>query len=146
MIEAVTRQIWTPRVAPPSTVYAETAQSVEAQLTKGGGVVLEADGQPVGSGRWVPVAGPGGAGIWMEVKRIGVLPSYTGRQLGAGMLAALEGQGQVAGAEGAQLAVRYDQTRLVSYYTELGYTPADDVTLTTINHETPPPIGMRKRF
>lgn len=137
-----------PRVAPPSTVYAETAQSVAAQLTKGGGIVLEAEGQPVGSGRWVPVPGPGpgDTGKWMEVKRIGVLPNYTGRHLGADILAALEAQGRAAGTEGAQLAVRYDQTRLVSYYADLGYTLADDVTLTTINHETPPPTGMRKRF
>ena len=54
--------------------------------------------------------------------------------------------GREAGAEGAQLAVRHDQVRLVDFYAGLGYVLADDVELTTPNPRSPPPIGMRKDF
>ena len=50
------------------------------------------------------------------------------------------------GAEGAQLAMRHDQVRLVDFYAGLGYERADDVALTAPNPRSPPPIGMRKTF
>ena len=146
LMEALTRKIWTPRVAPPSTVYGETGDTVTAQIEQGGGIVLEQLGVPIGSGRWVNVPGPQSIDRWMEVKRIGVLPGFTGRGLGAEILHALESQGREAGMAGSQLAVRFDQTRLVSYYGALGYSVAGDVILTTINRDAPPPTGMRKRF
>lgn len=82
----------------------------------------------------------------MEIKRIGVLQDFTGQGLGARVTRALEQQGREAGRVGAQLAVRYDQKRLVDFYAALGYELADDVQLTTVNPHSPPPIGMRKRF
>ena len=82
----------------------------------------------------------------MEVKRIGVLPAHTGHGLGAMILEALETQGREAGVAGAQLAVRFDQPRLVDYYAALGYRLAEDVALTTVNPRAPPPTGMRKWF
>ncbi|MEZ5987178.1 MAG: GNAT family N-acetyltransferase [Hyphomonas sp.] len=146
LVEGLTRRIWTGRVSPESTVFSETPETVAAQLAKGGGAVLM-DGQTaIGTGRWVPVPGPGGQGLWMEVKRIGVLESYRKRGYGELILKALEEQGRKAGAEGAQLAVRHDQVRLVDFYAGLGYVLADDVELTTPNPRSPPPIGMRKRF
>lgn len=148
LIEAITREIWTLRVAPPSTVYAETATSVTRQLEKGGGVVVLSGNEVIGSGRWVTVEGPVGAPVspWMEIKRIGVTQPFTGQGLGARVTEALEMQGRAAGVAGAQLAVRYDQSRLVDFYAALGYDLADDVQLTTVNPNTPPPIGMRKWF
>ena len=146
LVEALTRRIWTGRVSSESTVFTETAESVAAQLTKGGGVILMDKDVPIGSGRWVPVTGPAGQGRWMEVKRIGVLPEYRKCGFGAFILKALEDMGREQGAEGAQLAVRHDQVRLVDFYAGLGYVQADDVVLTTPNPRSPPPIGMRKRF
>jgi len=146
LVEALTRRIWTGRVSPESTVFRETPESVAAQLSSGGGVLLMDGDLPAGSGRWVPVPGPGGQGTWMEVKRIGVLADYRKRGFGARILAALEDMGRERGAEGAQLAVRHDQVRLVDFYAGLGYALADDVELTTPNPRSPPPIGMRKRF
>lgn len=146
LVETLTRRIWTGRVSPESTVFRETPETVAAQIGKGGAVILEIGGAVAGSGRWVAVPGPGGQGRWMEVKRIGVLPAHTGRGLGAVILEALEGQGHEAGSEGAQLAIRADQPRLVSYYQAAGYTLAGDVELTTLNPLSPPPIGMRKWF
>ncbi len=146
LIEALTRRIWTGRVSAESTVFRETPESVAAQLTKGGGVVLTLDGSLIGSGRLVPVPGPGGQGNWIEIKRIGVLPEHAGKGFGAHILKALEEMGRDAGAEGAQLAVRHDQPRLIVFYEGLDYVLADDVVLTTPNPRSPPPVGMRKFF
>lgn len=146
LVEALTRQIWTGRVSAESTVFSETPETVAAQIRKGGAVILQAGKQPIGSGRWVAVPGPGGQGRWMEVKRIGVLPAYTGRGLGAQILEALEVMGVEQGVTGAQLAIRADQPRLIDFYAGLGYVLAEDVELTTPNPRSPPPIGMRKWF
>lgn len=127
-------------------MFRETAESVAAQIANGGGVLLMQGEAAIGSGRWVEVPGPGGQGRWMEVKRIGVLPSHTGRGLGAVILGAVEAQGREVGMAGAQLAVRFDQPRLVAYYAALGYQQAEDVALTTVNPRAPPPTGMRKWF
>ena len=146
LIEALTRRIWTGRVSAESTVFRETPESVAAQLAKGGGVILELDGEPIGSGRFVPVPGPGGQGDWIEIKRIGVLPGFQKRGFGAVILRALEAMGIARGAEGAQLAIRTDQPRLIVFYEALDYVRADDVELTTPNPLSPPPFGMRKIF
>ena len=146
LVEGLTRRIWTGRVSPESTVFSETPETVAAQLAKGGGAVLMDRQTAIATGRWVPVPGPAGQGLWMEVKRIGVLESYRKRGYGELILKTLEEQGREAGAEGAQLAVRHDQVRLVDFYAGLGYVLADDVELTTPNPRSPPPIGMRKRF
>jgi GNAT superfamily N-acetyltransferase len=146
LIEALTRRIWTGRVSPESTVFREAPESVSAQLAKGGGVVLEAGGEPIGSGRFVRVPGPGGVGNWIEIKRIGVLPAFQKQGFGTVILLALEQMGRESGAEGVQLAIRTDQPRLIVFYQGLDYLPADDVELTTPNPLSPQPFGMRKIF
>ncbi|MCA8892681.1 MAG: GNAT family N-acetyltransferase [Hyphomonas sp.] len=146
LMEELTRRIWTGRVSPESTVFTETPESVAAQLEKGGGAILFDGSEAIGSGRWVPVPGPSGQGLWMEIKRIGVLEACRKRGFGELILKALEQAGREAGAEGAQLAVRHDQVRLVDFYAGLGYVLADDVELTTPNPRSPPAIGMRKDF
>lgn len=146
LVEALTRRIWTGRVSAESTVFQETPETVAAQISKGGAVILEAGGEPIGSGRWVGVPGPQGQGRWMEIKRIGVLPGFTKRGFGARLLEALEEMGREQALAGAQLAIRTDQPRLVDFYAGLGYALAEDVELTTPNPRSPPPIGMRKWF
>lgn len=146
LVEALTRRIWTGRVSAESTVFQETPETVAAQISKGGAVILEAGGAPIGSGRWVGVPGPQGQGRWMEIKRIGVLPGFTKRGFGARLLEALEEMGREQALAGAQLAIRTDQPRLVDFYAGLGYALAEDVELTTPNPRSPPPIGMRKWF
>lgn len=147
VIQAVTLEIWRPRVSAQSTVFRETPDTVAAQLARGGGVLAICDGVVVGSGRFVMVEGPAGDDRpWMEVKRIGLLPGYTGQGGGELICTHLETMGRDKGAVGAQLAVRADQLRLVDVWAALGYTLADDVELTTPNPNSPPPIGMRKRF
>jgi len=146
LIEALTRRIWTGRVSSESTVFRETPESVSAQIANGGGVLLEAGGETIGSGRFVRVPGPGGQGSWIEIKRIGVLPAFQKQGLGLVILDALEQMGREIGAAGAQLAIRADQPRLIVFYEGLDYLPADDVELTTPNPLSPPPFGMRKIF
>lgn len=146
LIEALTRRIWTGRVSSESTVFRETPESVSAQIAHGGGVLLEAGGETIGSGRFVRVPGPGGQGSWIEIKRIGVLPAFQKQGLGVVILDALEQMGRETGAAGAQLAIRADQPRLIVFYEGLDYLPADDVELTTPNPLSPPPFGMRKIF
>lgn len=146
LIEALTRRIWTGRVSSESTVFRETPESVSAQIANGGGVLLEAGGVTIGSGRFVRVPGPGGQGSWIEIKRIGVLPAFQKQGLGVVILDALEQMGREIGAAGAQLAIRADQPRLIVFYEGLDYLPADDVELTTPNPLSPPPFGMRKIF
>lgn len=146
LVEGLTRRIWTGRVSAESTVFGETPETVAAQIAKGGAVILEAGDQPIGSGRWVAVPGLQGQGRWMEVKRIGVLPAFTGHGHGALILDALEQMGRAQAMEGAQLAIRTDQPRLIDFYARLGYVLAQDVELTTPNPRSPPPIGMRKWF
>ncbi len=146
LVETLTRRIWTGRVSAESTVFQETPETVAAQISKGGAVILEAGGEPIGSGRWVCVPGPQGQGRWMEIKRIGVLPGFTKRGFGARLLEALEEMGREQALAGAQLAIRTDQPRLVDFYAGLGYALAEDVELTTPNPRSPPPIGMRKWF
>ncbi|MFN4184960.1 MAG: GNAT family N-acetyltransferase [Hyphomonas sp.] len=146
LVEGLTRRIWTGRVSAESTVFGETPETVAAQIGKGGAVILEIEGAPSGSGRWVAVPGPAGQGRWMEVKRIGVLPAFTGRGFGALILQALEEMGREQEMVGAQLAIRTDQPRLIDFYASLGYALAQDVELTTPNPRSPPPIGMRKWF
>jgi GNAT superfamily N-acetyltransferase len=104
------------------------------------------DGEPVGSGRFGGVPGPGGIWDWIEIKRIGVLPALQKQGLGAVILRELERIGHEARAKGAQLAIRADQPRLIVFCQALDYLPADDVELTTPNPLSPPPYGMRKIF
>ena len=146
LVEALTRGIWTGRVSPESTVFRETPESVSAQIAKGGAVLLETGGEPIGSGRFVCVPGPGGQGTWIEIKRIGVLPAFQKQGLGAVILHELEQMGRETSAAGAQLAIRADQPRLIVFYEGLDYLSADDVELTTPNPLSPPPFGMRKIF
>lgn len=146
LIEALTRRIWTGRVSAESTVFRETPGSVAAQLAKGSGVILELDGEPIGSGHFVPVPGPGGRGNRIGIKRIGVLPGFQKCGFGAVILRELEAIGLARRAGGAQLAIRTDQPRLIVFYEALDYVRADDVELTTPNPLSPPPFGMRKIF
>lgn len=146
LVHRLTREIWTGRVSPESTVFRETPETVAAQISRGGGVIAKSGDVAIGCGRWVPVAGPGGQGRWIEIKRIGVIEAWRKRGIGVRILAELESAGREIGAEGAHLAVRHDQPRLLAVYEMAGYVVADDVEITTPNPRSPPPVGMRKRF
>jgi GNAT superfamily N-acetyltransferase len=138
---------WRGTVAENSSAYRETLESIGKQLERGAAVFLLKGDAIIGSGRLHPVPGHvGDLREWVELKRIGVLATHRKLGLGAPLVAALEAEARARGAPGAQLGVRADQPRLIRFWSSLGYAPADDVKLHTVNPLTPPPTTMRKRF
>ena len=138
---------WTGTVALNSTAYSETEETIARQLTRGGAAIVTVGGQAVGAGRFYPVPGPpGDEREWVEIKRVGLLREYRKYGLGKPLVAVLEEEAKRRGFPGAQLGVRQDQPRLVAFWASLGYSPASDVQMHTVNPLTPPPVTMRKRF
>ncbi|MDZ4760154.1 MAG: GNAT family N-acetyltransferase [Alphaproteobacteria bacterium] len=143
----VMRRCWAGTVASDSTAYLETRQVVAAQLERGGGALAFSGDTPIGGGRFLPVPGPPrDPRHWVEIKRVGVLRAYRKAGLGAELVHVLEGEARRRGYAGAQLGVRADQPRLVSFWSRLGYLEAVDVVLHTENPLTPKPTHMRKLF
>jgi len=146
----LTLRCWTGTVDGNSSLYRETPDYVAAQVAHphGGAVFLLMDDAPIGAGRFFRVPGPAGdARPWIEIKRVGILRQHRKAGCGPILIRALElaAHAQI-GPAGAQLAVRADQPRLVDFWKALGYSRADDVTLSTQNPLTPPPTTMRKWF
>lgn len=147
LLRDVMLRCWTGTVAGNSSAYRETAEGIGAQLADGGAVIMFAGEEAVGAGRFFPVPGPAGdPRMWVEIKRVGVLKTHRKLGLGAPLVAALEEEARARGYAGAQLGVRHDQSRLVAFWTSLGYALADDVKLHTVNPLTPAPTFMRKWF
>lgn len=147
LVREVMLRCWTGTVAENSSAYRETVDDIAGQIARGGAVLLWRGEEAVGGGRFHPVAGPAGdARPWTEIKRVGVMRELRKLALGAPLVAAIEDAARARGAVGAQLGVREDQPRLVSFWEGLGYARADDVRLHTVNPLTPPPFTMRKWF
>lgn len=147
LLRDIMLRCWTGTVAENSSAYRETEADIARQLERGAGVIAFEDDNAVGAGRFHPVPGPvGDAREWVEIKRVGVLKSHRKLGLGAPLVSALEHEAQRRGYAGAQLGVRRDQPRLVAFWASLGYAPANDVKMHTVNPLTPPPTTMRKRF
>lgn len=147
LLREVMLRCWTGTVAANSSAYRETEADIARQLERGAGVIAFEDDAPVGAGRFHPVPGPAGdPREWVEIKRVGILGSHRKLGLGPPLVAALEREAARRGYAGAQLGVRHDQPRLIAFWASLGYAPADDVKMHTVNPLTPPPTTMRKRF
>lgn len=139
---------WRGTVPENSTAYRETPETLSRALEgDAAGFLLWRGETAVGCGRYVVVPGPAGSSVtWVEMKRIGVIRELRKQGLGALVHDALEQRARSQGHGGAQLAVRSDQPRLVTFWQGLGYRAATDVTLTTENLLTPPPFYMRKSY
>ncbi len=136
---------WTGTVALNSTAYRETEEDIARQLERGAAVIVLEDERPVGAGRFCPVPGPvGDPREWVEIKRVGILKAYRKLGLGRPLVEALEAEAKVRRFAGAQLGVRHDQPGLLAFWSSLGYFPAGDVQMHTVNPLTPPPTTMRK--
>jgi len=147
LLRDVMLRCWTGTVAANSSAYRETEEAIAGQLERGGAAIVFDREEPVGAGRFYPVPGPAGEmREWVEIKRVGLLKSHRKLGLGAPLVVALETEAQRRGFAGAQIGVREDQPRLVSFWSLLGYGLADDVQMHTVNPLTPPPTTMRKRF
>ena len=147
LLRDIMLRCWTGTVAENSSAYRETEADIARQLERGAGVIAFEGDAPVGGGRFHPVPGPAGdPHEWVEIKRVGVLKSHRKLGLGAPLVAALEHEARRRGYAGAQLGVRHDQPRLIAFWASLGYEPASDVKMHTVNPLAPPPTTMRKRF
>jgi len=138
---------WTGTVAENSSAYRETADSIAEQLVHGGAAIVFAGDTAVGAGRYYPVPGPAGdPSEWVEIKRVGILKSCRKKGIGPVLVDALEDAARQRNFAGVQIGIRHDQPRLIAFWSSLGYRPADDVSLHTVNPLTPMPTFMRKRF
>ena len=77
-----------------------------------------------------------------RIKRVGVLKTHRKLGLGIPLVEALESEARRRGYAGVQLGVRADQPRLMAFWSSLGYSLAEDVTLHTVNPLTPPPTML----
>ena len=91
LIATLTRACWRNTVAIDSAGHHESAATVDAQLQHGGGFILVAQRQAIGSVRWLH--SPDTPSM-IEVARMGVLPAWRGQQLAAVLLQAVLAQAQ----------------------------------------------------
>ncbi|MES2152220.1 MAG: GNAT family N-acetyltransferase [Pseudomonadota bacterium] len=141
LIAGLTRAAWAGKVAASSSGHRETAPQVLAQLRHGGGCVLLADGEAVGSVRWAPH--DSAARVW-EIMRMGVLPAWRGTGLARYLLEAVIRQARDCAVEEVRLAVRADQPKLLDFYAAFDFTLAAELEYSHANAEQPAPTVMRR--
>jgi ribosomal protein S18 acetylase RimI-like enzyme len=141
LIAQMTRQAWDGRVAAGSTGHLESAERAGADLQAGGGFILLIDDAPAGSVRWLPADGE--SDVW-EIVRMGILPSWRGRQLSEHLLEAVIHQAQQANIAELRLAVRHDQPRLLDLYAAYGFELAPELDYSRANPAEAAPVMMRR--
>jgi ribosomal protein S18 acetylase RimI-like enzyme len=141
LIAQMTRQAWDGRVAAGSTGHLESAERAAADLQAGGGFILLIDDAPAGSVRWLPADGE--SDVW-EIVRMGILPSWRGRQLSEHLLEAVIHQAQQADIAELRLAVRHDQPRLLDLYAAYGFELAPELDYSRANPAEAAPVMMRR--
>lgn len=134
---------WAGKVAANSSGHGETPEKVLTDLKNGRGFVFEEGGQIVASVRWV--YHPTEAAV-CEVHKLGVLPEYRKSGLGPKLLEVLEADARSHGIRQVRLAVRFDQYRLVEWYTEQGYSLDGSLIYSSPNPKSPPPFVMQKQL
>jgi GNAT superfamily N-acetyltransferase len=113
LVHELTQRAWHGTVAADSSAYRETPADVQSLFERGGGAfVALADGEAVGSVRFVPV--PHAEPSW-EIKRMGLLREVRGLGFGTLLAAAVEDAARAAGVRRLQLGVRRDQPGLVVF-------------------------------
>ena len=141
LMAELTRAAWAGKVDVTSSGHRETAVQVTEHLRAGGGFVLELDGAPVGSVRWLPLEND--AEIW-EVARMGILPAHRGHHLSEHLLEAVIHHALAAGIEEVRMAVRADQPRLIDFYTAFEFELAEELEYSHANPLEPAPLVMRR--
>jgi GNAT superfamily N-acetyltransferase len=141
LIAGLTRSAWAGKVSVTSSGHRETAVFVAEQLRRGGGFVLLAGEEPVGSVRWLPHDTD--SGCW-EIIRMGVLPDYRGGNASQHLLEAVIHHGLDSGVEELRLAVRADQPKLVDFYSAFEFELAPELEYSHANPLEPAPLVMRR--
>jgi predicted N-acetyltransferase YhbS len=142
-IAAMIRSAWAGKVAANSSGHKETAEKVAADLHKGLGWVVEQDGQMIATVRMTPH--PREAGIW-EMKKLGVLPGYRKHGLGPKLVQIVLDKASELGLKELRLAVRFDQYRLVEWYSQFGFVYDPALKYSTPNPNNPPEFVMYKKM
>jgi GNAT superfamily N-acetyltransferase len=141
LMAELTRAAWAGKVSVTSSGHRETAVQVTEHLRAGGGFVLELDGAPVASVRWLPLENS--SEVW-EVARMGVLPEHRGNQLSEHLIEAVIHHALATGIEEVRLAVRTDQPRLIDFYAAYEFELAAELDYSHANPLEPAPLVMRR--
>ncbi len=148
LIAQLTREAWVHKPA-NSSGHRETAETVRANLKEGEAIIMELDGQPIGSVRLYPVfetaedgsrVGP----VALEIARLGILPAYRGRGLNTWLMNEAMMVATRRGIEELRLAVRTDEPGLQRLYEQQGFFVDDRLTYSHANPDSPAPVTMRK--
>ena len=148
LIAALTRAAWISKPA-NSSGHRETVKSVRANLLEGDAIIMELDGQPIGSVRLYPMyqtledgsqIGP----VALEIARLGILPEYRGRGLSTWLMNEAMMAATRRGIEELRLAVRTDEPGLQHLYERQGFFVDSSIMYSHANPDSPPPITMRK--
>jgi GNAT superfamily N-acetyltransferase len=138
LVARLTREAWAGIVAPDSSGHRESEERVLKDLAHGGGLVMEIDGQAVGSVRWH--AEP----FWWTIMRLGIVPPYRGRGLSTWLTNEVLMRAARAGVQELRLAVRTDQPALLKYYERLGFTVDRSLDYPQRNPHNPAPLVLRR--
>ncbi|MFZ6676085.1 GNAT family N-acetyltransferase [Undibacterium sp. Xuan67W] len=141
LIAHLTRSCWAGKVAPGSTGHHEDSERVTGDLMQGGGFILLAAEEPIGSVRWLPL--DTNSGTW-EIMRMGVLPAFRGQSLSQHLLEAVIHAAQTAHVDELRLGVRVDQPRLLDLYAAYQFEVAPELEYSHANPNEPAPNVMRR--
>lgn len=142
-IAAMIRAAWAGKVAANSSGHKESAEKVEADLSKGLGWVVEHQRQIIATVRITPH--PFEADIW-EMKKLGVLPEFRKSGLGPKLVQVVLDKASELGLKELRLAVRFDQYRLVEWYSQFGFVHDPALKYSTPNPSNPPEFVMCKKI
>jgi GNAT superfamily N-acetyltransferase len=143
LIAELTRASWADKVNLKSTGHRENAEIVTKDLINGGAYILHVNDIPSGSVRWLPIEGE--RDVW-EVRRMGVLPIYRGKNLSEHLLEAVIHRAQSSGVNELRLGVRADQPRLVDFYATYGFEVAPELEYPHDMGQEATPTLMRRIF
>lgn len=141
LVADLTRSCWADKIVTTSSGHHESADRVLDHLRFGGAFILELEGAPVGSVRWLPLEED--PDTW-EILRMGVLPGHRGENLSQHLLESVIHHAQDSGATELRLAIRGNQPMLVDYYAALGFEPAHELEHSFAGDAEPMPCVMRR--
>ena len=148
LIVQLTRACWVGKPA-GSSGLTESLERVQNDLRDGGAIIMELEGQPVGSVRYFPVYNVGENGerygpVALEIGRLGILHEHRGRGLSSWLMNEVMMIATRQGIEELRLAVRTDEPRLLEFYKAQGFVEDASITYSHANPNSPKPITMRK--